>query len=459
MKKSKNKNYKYQQIIESIVNDYCNKLTAGSLLPGIDELCNQYSVSQITIKKAMTYLVQHELVKRVPGKGTIVQQKKEKLKVAEVFQKKITINITLNRNEWRFAGFIKKCAERFSKLNPHISFNFTEHRNDFIETADNYDIALVNEWTSQQLAESNKFIALENIPGLIFESGNIIPKVLSECTYREKLEVLPLGCSPVITIYNLDAEGTDKISWQKIETFEQFIDAMLFTKSDALPYPFFGLLLAKNIWPHFIKSSGGELWNHKGTECLLNQPEAIEGITLYNNILHKYNICPSLVGYESFWTLFGTGRFLCTWGRISQLNYRNQIHLGCGRLPYNKKPNGTLYIEGMMVAKECRHLSEIRDFMNYLQMPDNLLRMGDESDGMSVNQRIAEMYCKLLSTTVKNGNSLLDYLDDASIVKTPGKTGNSMHIMGKKLQMMTIGISTPEEVCLEATQEINKLLK
>lgn len=459
MKNTKNKNYKYQQIIESIIDDYCNKFATGSLLPSIDELCSQYNVSQITIKKAMTYLVQHGLVKRVPGKGTIVQEKKEKSKVAEVFQSKVKITVAVNRNEWRFAGFVKRSAERFSELNPHISFDFIEHRTDFVEYAGNCDLVLANEWASQQLVETDKYMAMDDISGLMFEPDSILPRILSECSYRGKLEILPLGCSPELTIYNLDQPTAGKIDWQSIETFDQFTEAMVSVKSESLPYPFFGLLLSLNIWPHFIRSSGGRLWNEAGTKCMLDQPEAVAGITIYNDILHKYNICPSLVGYESFWTLFDTGRFLCTWGRVPQLNYHNKMRLGCSRLPYSKNPNGTLYIEGLMVPKNCEHLSEVKDFMNYMQMPDNSLRMGEESDGMSVNRRIAEMYCKLLSTTIQNGNRLLDYLNDASIVRTPGKTSKAIHVMGKKLQMMTIGISTPEEVCRDATSEINEFLK
>lgn len=458
MKNTETKIYKYQRIVESIITDYCNKLPCGSLLPLLDELCTKYGVSQITIKKAMTYLVDHGLVKRVPGKGTIVQKNKEKPKVAEVFQSKVEISIALQRSNWRFVNFIKKAAERFSGINNHISFKFTEYQDDFIENAENCDIALANEWTSQLLAASDKFMALEDIPGLMFEPDNIIPVILSECSYRDKLEILPLGCSPEITIYNLDAPGIGKIDWRGLKTFDKFIEAMLCVKTKTLPYPFFGLLLSINIWPHFIKSSGGELWNSSGTRCLIDQPEALAGITLYNDILHKYNICPPLIGYESFWTLFDTGRFLCTWGRVPRLSSRNTMRLGCGQIPYNNTPNGTLYIEGLMISKNREHLAEIKDFMNYLQMSDNLLRMSEESDGMSVNKRIAQMYCNALSSKVENGELLLNYLDDASIIKTPGKTAETIHIVGKKLQMMTIGISTPEEVCRKAALEVNEFL-
>ncbi len=67
-----------------------------SKLPSEKEFCTEYEVSAITVKKAMDLLVDEELVRRVPGKGTYVidnagaekvAQREEEVKEADRYEK------------------------------------------------------------------------------------------------------------------------------------------------------------------------------------------------------------------------------------------------------------------------------------------------------------------------------------------------------------------------------------
>ena len=48
----------------------------GSRLPTENELCERYSVSRVTVRKALDELSQGEFLVRKPGKGTFVAEKK-----------------------------------------------------------------------------------------------------------------------------------------------------------------------------------------------------------------------------------------------------------------------------------------------------------------------------------------------------------------------------------------------
>ena len=49
---------------------------AGSRLPTENELCQKYSVSRVTVRKALDELSHSEFLVRKPGKGTFVAEKK-----------------------------------------------------------------------------------------------------------------------------------------------------------------------------------------------------------------------------------------------------------------------------------------------------------------------------------------------------------------------------------------------
>ena len=49
----------------------------GSKLPGDEELCEEFGVSAITLKKALEMLAESGHVKRVPGKGTYVEKREK----------------------------------------------------------------------------------------------------------------------------------------------------------------------------------------------------------------------------------------------------------------------------------------------------------------------------------------------------------------------------------------------
>lgn len=75
----------YQQLKEAIVNDIQQgKYKAGEKLPTEQELCEMYSVSRITTRRAVLDLVDEGILKRLQGKGTFVMDFKMKTELVTV---------------------------------------------------------------------------------------------------------------------------------------------------------------------------------------------------------------------------------------------------------------------------------------------------------------------------------------------------------------------------------------
>jgi GntR family transcriptional regulator len=83
----------YDQIKQSIL-DFIEKndLSSGDLLPSERELCERFTVSRLTIRKAIDELIRLGVVFRRPGKGTYISQPKlqQRLLVVTSFTEAIT---------------------------------------------------------------------------------------------------------------------------------------------------------------------------------------------------------------------------------------------------------------------------------------------------------------------------------------------------------------------------------
>jgi GntR family transcriptional regulator len=66
---------RYFQLME-ILRDLCASLEPGQIVPSELELCQMYSVSRTTVRKALDHLRQEGLLYRIQGKGTFVSPPK-----------------------------------------------------------------------------------------------------------------------------------------------------------------------------------------------------------------------------------------------------------------------------------------------------------------------------------------------------------------------------------------------
>lgn len=74
----------YIQIATSIRSDiYSGKYAAGNNLPTENKLCEIFSVSKITVRKAVELLEKQGLIKKIRGKGTFVCYRKEVMEIGK----------------------------------------------------------------------------------------------------------------------------------------------------------------------------------------------------------------------------------------------------------------------------------------------------------------------------------------------------------------------------------------
>lgn len=444
--------YRYQQLVDQIVQDYCTQLAPGDLLPGLPELCRKYNTSEITVKKTMSLLAEHGVVRRIPGKGTMLLELPERSGSQPIFIPSRTLRI-LTLENWSFSDYLDDQAVAYSKMNPEMQFKICRvpMKNYAAEAArGEYDLIAANEWVlGGETVAPETLRPLEEFPGLSFNPAACFPEVLKLCRRDGATYLLPLGFSPLFTVCNLERPEISRIDWRRGMELEEFAAVMESLKNPNLKYPFLGLVMMPGIWGHFIHACGGSIGE-------FGQPGAQRGLNLLYNMLHERHICPCITDYSMLWNLFDTGRFAATWGKYGRLKNTALKRVGVAPLPHGKVPNGSIFLEGLMIGRASRYPAEIKDFLNFLLTADAQVEICAATDGLSVQKRVAEFYLERLKKQVEGAENLLSGLEYMRLVPESRKQERVIRAVNIPLQMLIMGIYNPEEFAVEAAKNIKE---
>lgn len=142
----------YQQVEAMIKQDIVTKkYMSGDKLPTESELCEIYGVSKITVRKALSNLVEKKWIIRIQGKGTFVSYENEKytLKEARGFDKSLSENGHISEHKIISATYEKANKKIAEKLNVSLGALLTHVVR--VILADGVPIGLDNTYISDEL--------------------------------------------------------------------------------------------------------------------------------------------------------------------------------------------------------------------------------------------------------------------------------------------------------------------
>lgn len=139
-----------------------------------------------------------------------------------------------------------------------------------------------------------------------FSIKNYFPEVVARFTRNGKIYAIPRDTAPFACIYyNKDLLDRLKIPYPKDSwDWKEFLKiATKLTEDEKGKHPDEQGFDAKKIkrygfwgwtWQNFVYSNGGKLVDDVSNpkQCLLNEPEAIEGMQFFVDLVHKYHVSP-----------------------------------------------------------------------------------------------------------------------------------------------------------------------
>ena len=465
------KQFKYISTANAICADICTNLAIGERLPATLEICSRYDVSEITIKKALTFLAEQGIVKRAPRRGTVLCRKIDP-ESTPVQKSKTVVNVLAIKG-WKFADAIKGIAENFCRENPGIKFIFTDqHEADYRSTLQkkDFDIVLANTLNMRELISSEdlkaKFRPLNNLKNFAVKPDEYFPNTLKWCEDQGDLLALPLTFSTIMTFINKNYPGLNPQDISHDMTVDEFKEFLLSHQPDAnaeFPYPFY-IFYSWNRWPIVLRSFGGSLFSEDGKHCLLDSPETTAALSYLREIIFKHKLCFPFATVQDArsingaYDLFRFQSFLCTWGSFEMTHRKYAKNVMITHLPYAKKRTTHLQLACLMVSKNTGEESTISDFLNYIRQPENQQLLCSNTEGVSCLKNIGTKYIYEQAKVIDGLERFIESLEYAEPLHQHARFEDISYIQ-ESLYPVWMGIQPIKETCAATAATVNKRIK
>lgn len=216
-------------------------------------------------------------------------------------------------------------------------------------------------------------------------------------------------------------------------------------------------------WLILVRQSGGELFSDDGRRCLLDTPEAIQGLTFYADRLLTHKVSPpagrgpssgfasgvyamSLGGHASAWQLFN---------QIPSLDWDIQV-LPAG--PAGRE-GGEVALSAYGMASTSKHPEQAWRFIKFLTSPYAMEQAG--GTGLPVRQSVAAKTLLATGRTTKPRNAAAVYEQlrfARTIPRLPDFIEVTMQIIQPEIDLMLEGRQSPAEAARRAAASANAFL-
>lgn len=267
-------------------------LAAGSRLPSVRELAEQYRISTAVCLSAYRALEKQGLVERRAGSGTYVRGQAAGENADPAFFNWYCIFPALPTEE----AFRKIAPEL--PINNFPAFEYTYNRQ-YLEWLRGKErqagLAALDEGQLPHLAHTGALLPLDE---LLEKSGldrdGFPPELLRSMSWNGKLYALPVAWRPLVLLYNRRIfrelslpEPTLRWQWKELLEYTK-----LLTGGEEGRIRRYGLaiLFTMNSYVPFIRQAGGEFFDANGN-CAIDSDAAFEGLNFFSELLRQPGAC------------------------------------------------------------------------------------------------------------------------------------------------------------------------
>lgn len=355
---------------------------AGDFLPSELEWCNQYKLSNFSVRKALDVLVAEGLIEKIPRVGTRVSVRPQ----TEAVTIRLGYYPTLRHNMQLF-----ELTEQFHKVHPNIRIQPVEmgwpnslNQNEAELLMESYDVMMMNLHHFDKLMNAACEVPDHAILDPLDPVEDVFSFLNAPFIRSNKQYAQPLVYSPIIMCYNKDhfrelslTEPDSSWTWQDVSHAAN----RLSENRDRLGFYFH--LPSVNRWPLFLLQNGVvfERREHEGYN--LREPKFMESMKSLKEFIGLQRSLPPFIadGVRDECTLLlnqKVSMVLTTYDRLHVLGDASFAY-DIAPIPYLKESRTLLHVISIGVSKKSKHKQAAQAFISHMLSYESQQKIRDHT--------------------------------------------------------------------------------
>lgn len=299
---------------------------------------------------------------------------------------------------------------------------------------------------------------------------DFFPEVISAMQHKGKFYFLAVHINVSMLYYNKTLFDKADISYPTPEwTWDDFYNAgSTISQLSEDGGKIWGSDISTSWWGEwliYVRQAGGRMFNEDMTQCLLNTPEAIQGVQFYYDKVAD-GISPR-PGYGPI-TRFASGRMGLVYGGHTTFwriyNRAEGLDWDVALLPTGpvRRDGGEIAVGAFAVTKDCRNPDAAWELVKHLASKEGVaaeVRAG----GLPSRRSVAEDLMLGPDRLNERPNSIEYAFEQMkysmTIPRSPDYIEIAIEVIQPEIDRMLQGELTPKQACLRATEAANRFIE
>ncbi|MBN2189681.1 MAG: sugar ABC transporter substrate-binding protein [Candidatus Aureabacteria bacterium] len=338
------------------------------------------------------------------------------------------------------------------------------------------DIFFIRDFDLPTLAGKGAVYSLDDIVKETgFDVSEYFPELIDAYTFNDRLYALPGSFTTRVLYYNRDLFDEMELpypdeSWDW-EKFREVAQKLTKRNASGITTQFGAALYsdAADMWVLYILQNGGRIFDDTGRKCIIRNPEAVQAIKYFKDLITKYHVIPDqsdIQGADSF-QIFVSGRAaMFIGGRWYVVNFREKENLsfGIAPLPKGKKRATFLDSHGWAVTSSSKDKAADWVFLSYLAGQKGNRYVVDEGDSVPVYKKEALSEDFLRDKKYPNEDNKV-FIDSIGYAYPPKKYTSPFipwnlfnRVLMENFDKFTLGEASAEETLQNIEDRLNDII-
>ncbi|MGO4495504.1 extracellular solute-binding protein [Paenibacillus sp. 2RAB27] len=300
LRKRNNFQERYDQFLQELRDEIVSgKIQPGEYILPENALSVKYQISRVSIRKALTELVEDGLIEKIAGKGN-------RVKLPDQGHTPVTLRLAWFSSSYEI-DIIHRIVHAFEQkyrfvkveINVLPEDRYTNSIIQMMEQKEGPDVFMMSDSHYREWLESGKTEHLTGyVPPHLNPQETSYPQVFDIFTHEGQMLAAPFIFSPVVICFNRSifrenglSEETPLVDWNDLLRVAKQCTHDL--NGDGIVEQYgFCFSSSINRWPVFLLQNGGEIMSADRSHCTMANEENIQALEFCTSLMYKDQVSP-----------------------------------------------------------------------------------------------------------------------------------------------------------------------